>query len=299
MLWRVDKTIDDQLCGTRAPYAQSQVSLITLSVINIIIISSVDLSWFAAHGKNSKASTVCSFPSLPFSTPTLSSWRSQLRDELRMTLLAFQTLYESSIAFGIRWIQFNMSKKNDLHFNRKALRAEHGKAEMESMISQLESAKTRLEKEVLTIMILFLESLCLVKIQRKYVNLSNISSSESWNHFVWRRFRGTLMFRWPICACPVRWSRRKLERLGSRRRRCCFSWWWRWCWWSGWVWWWWWCGWWCWWWWRQWRRSGWSWDWGRGLRWHCWRKVDIWRDRFFPDGVMFSEYRAKFYVLPE
>ena len=67
----------------------------------------------------------------------------------------------------------------DVHFNRKALRAEHGKAEMESMISQLESAKTRLEKEVLTIMILFLESLCLVKIQRKYVNLSNISSSES------------------------------------------------------------------------------------------------------------------------
>ena len=116
--------------------------------------------------------------------------------------------------------------KNDLHFNRKALRAEHGKAEMESMISQLESAKTRLEKEVLTIMILFLESLCLVKIQRKYVNLSNISSSESWNHFVWQRFRGTVMFRWPICACPVRWSRRKLERLGSRRRRCCFSWGW-------------------------------------------------------------------------
>ena len=117
-------------------------------------------------------------------------------------------------------------KKDYLHITRKALRAEHGKAEMESMISQLESAKTRLEKEVLTIMILFLESLCLVKIQRKYVNLSNTSSSESWNHFVWRRFRGTLMFRWPICACPVRWSRRKLERLGSRRRRCCFSWGW-------------------------------------------------------------------------
>ena len=96
-----------------------------------------------------------------------------------MTLLAFQTLYESSIAFGIRWIQFNVSKKNYLHFTRKALRAEHGKAEMESMISQLESAKTRLEKEVLTIMILFLESLCLVKIKRKYVNLSNTSSSES------------------------------------------------------------------------------------------------------------------------
>ena len=56
----------------------------------------------------------------------------------------------------------SMCPKNDLHFNRKALRAEHGKAEMESMISQLESAKTRLEKEVLilTIMILFLKSLC-------------------------------------------------------------------------------------------------------------------------------------------
>ena len=49
-----------------------------------------------------------------------------------MTIAAYQTLYESSIAFGIR----------------KALKAEQGKAEMETYIQQLESQKTRLEKEV-------------------------------------------------------------------------------------------------------------------------------------------------------
>ena len=36
----------------------------------------------------------------------------QVRDELRMTLMAYQTLYESSIAFGIR----------------KALKAEQGES---------------------------------------------------------------------------------------------------------------------------------------------------------------------------
>ena len=56
----------------------------------------------------------------------------RVRDELRMTLLAYQTLYESSIAFGIR----------------KALKAEAGKAEMESYISKLELEKTKLDKEV-------------------------------------------------------------------------------------------------------------------------------------------------------
>ena len=56
----------------------------------------------------------------------------RVRDELKMTLMAYQTLYESSIAFGIR----------------KALKAEQGKAEMETYIQQLESQKTRLEKEV-------------------------------------------------------------------------------------------------------------------------------------------------------
>ena len=73
----------------------------------------------------------------------------RVRDELRMTLLAYQTLYESSIAFGIR----------------KALKAEAGKAEMESYISKLELEKTKLDKEVSggkkdrdTLCILFLPS---------------------------------------------------------------------------------------------------------------------------------------------
>ena len=56
----------------------------------------------------------------------------RVRDELRMTLHAFQTLYESSIAFGIR----------------KALQAEQGKTDMETRISRLEDDKAGLEKEV-------------------------------------------------------------------------------------------------------------------------------------------------------
>ena len=56
----------------------------------------------------------------------------RVRDELRMTLHAYQTLYESSIAFGIR----------------KALQAEQGKTDMENYISKLEEEKAGLEKEV-------------------------------------------------------------------------------------------------------------------------------------------------------
>jgi len=56
----------------------------------------------------------------------------RVRDELRMTLHAYQTLYESSIAFGIR----------------KALQAEQGKTDMETKISKLEEDKAGLEKEV-------------------------------------------------------------------------------------------------------------------------------------------------------
>ena len=52
------------------------------------------------------------------------------RDELRMTLHAYQTLYESSIAFGIR----------------KALQAEQGKTDMEGAIARLEEDKATLEK---------------------------------------------------------------------------------------------------------------------------------------------------------
>ena len=41
-----------------------------------------------------------------------------MRDELRMTIAAYQTLYESSIAFGMR----------------KALQADQGKADLEKQV---------------------------------------------------------------------------------------------------------------------------------------------------------------------
>uniref|UniRef100_UPI003590200C 33 kDa inner dynein arm light chain, axonemal-like n=1 Tax=Myxine glutinosa TaxID=7769 RepID=UPI003590200C len=53
----------------------------------------------------------------------------RVRDELRMTIAAYETLYESSIAFGIR----------------KALQAEHGKGEMEAKILDLEQKNKELE----------------------------------------------------------------------------------------------------------------------------------------------------------
>ncbi|CAH8429065.1 unnamed protein product [Schistosoma intercalatum] len=56
----------------------------------------------------------------------------RVRDEIRMTIAAYQTLYESSIAFGMR----------------KALQSEQGKADMERMISDLEQEKKDLERQV-------------------------------------------------------------------------------------------------------------------------------------------------------
>merc|ERR1719324_1252603 len=56
----------------------------------------------------------------------------RVRDELRMTVAAYQGLYESSIAFGMR----------------KALQAEQGKADMEARIKQLEAEKKDLERQV-------------------------------------------------------------------------------------------------------------------------------------------------------
>jgi dynein light intermediate chain len=56
----------------------------------------------------------------------------RVRDEIRMTIAAYQTLYESSIAFGMR----------------KALQAEQGKADMEMRIKQLEQEKKELERQV-------------------------------------------------------------------------------------------------------------------------------------------------------
>ncbi|XP_026227177.1 axonemal dynein light intermediate polypeptide 1 isoform X2 [Anabas testudineus] len=56
----------------------------------------------------------------------------RVRDEIQMTIAAYQTLYESSVAFGMR----------------KALQAEQGKADMEKMISDLESEKHDLKKQL-------------------------------------------------------------------------------------------------------------------------------------------------------
>ncbi|XP_065651954.1 33 kDa inner dynein arm light chain, axonemal isoform X4 [Hydra vulgaris] len=56
----------------------------------------------------------------------------RVRDEISMTIAAYQTLYESSIAFGMR----------------KALQAEQGKTDMEQKINDLTQQKEELEKQV-------------------------------------------------------------------------------------------------------------------------------------------------------
>jgi len=56
----------------------------------------------------------------------------RVRDEIRMTIAAYQTLYESSVAFGMR----------------KALVAEHNRAEMEHRLKHLTSQKEDLQGKV-------------------------------------------------------------------------------------------------------------------------------------------------------
>lgn len=56
----------------------------------------------------------------------------RVRDEMRMTIAAYQTLYESAVAFGMR----------------KALQTEQGKNEMENRITTLESEVKDLERQV-------------------------------------------------------------------------------------------------------------------------------------------------------
>ncbi|XP_057309474.1 33 kDa inner dynein arm light chain, axonemal-like [Hydractinia symbiolongicarpus] len=56
----------------------------------------------------------------------------RVRDEIRMTIAAYQTLYESSVAFGMR----------------KALQAEQGKTDMEGKIIDMGEEKQELEKQV-------------------------------------------------------------------------------------------------------------------------------------------------------
>ncbi|NXH71551.1 IDLC protein, partial [Hydrobates tethys] len=55
----------------------------------------------------------------------------RVRDEIQMTIAAYQTLYESSVAFGMR----------------KALQAEQGKSDMEKRV-KLEEEKRELERQV-------------------------------------------------------------------------------------------------------------------------------------------------------
>merc|ERR1719155_429363 len=56
----------------------------------------------------------------------------RVRDEIRMTIAAYQTLYESSVTFGMR----------------KALQAEQGKAHMEQRLKQLEAEKKDFERQI-------------------------------------------------------------------------------------------------------------------------------------------------------
>ena len=56
----------------------------------------------------------------------------RVRDELKMTIAAYQTLYQSSVAFGIR----------------KQLQSAQGKSELESKVLELEARKSKLEDKV-------------------------------------------------------------------------------------------------------------------------------------------------------
>lgn len=57
----------------------------------------------------------------------------RVRDEIKMTIAAYQTLYQSSVTFAMR----------------KQLQAEHGKADLEKKIEELETKKTKLENKVI------------------------------------------------------------------------------------------------------------------------------------------------------
>ena len=57
----------------------------------------------------------------------------RVRDEIRMTIAAYQTLYESSVAFGMR----------------KALMAEQGKADMEKKVIRAENSKKNIDEKII------------------------------------------------------------------------------------------------------------------------------------------------------
>ena len=56
----------------------------------------------------------------------------RVRDELKMTIAAYQTLYQSSVTFGMR----------------KQLQSEQGKSELESKIEELQKKKAKLDEKV-------------------------------------------------------------------------------------------------------------------------------------------------------
>jgi len=58
----------------------------------------------------------------------------KVRDELKMTMDAYRSLYESSIAFGIR----------------KSLSAEHSKLDMQDKLTELEADKQRIKDDLTT-----------------------------------------------------------------------------------------------------------------------------------------------------
>lgn len=56
----------------------------------------------------------------------------RVRDELKMTIAAYQTLYQSSVTFGMR----------------KQLQSEQGKSELENKIEELTKKKAKLDEKV-------------------------------------------------------------------------------------------------------------------------------------------------------
>merc|ERR1712060_178827 len=57
----------------------------------------------------------------------------RMRDEIKMTISAYQTLYQSSVTFAMR----------------KQLQAEHGKADLEKRIADLEAKRTKTDNRVI------------------------------------------------------------------------------------------------------------------------------------------------------
>lgn len=61
----------------------------------------------------------------------------RIRDEIKMTITAYQTLYQSSVTFAMR----------------KQLQAEHGKATLEKRIAELEAKRTKADNRYLELKI--------------------------------------------------------------------------------------------------------------------------------------------------